>query len=233
MPESLSEKKSTLPAIIISLFVLLAIFLAAVFFILFFEQRSGSSSKDASADASSFVFSQSELGQIYSNISRSSGPSDAPIRIVEFSDFECPYCGASFPILKEVLAEYEGKIQFIYRDFIASDVHENAQLAAVASRCAAEQDAFLKYHDKLFLNQDSLDTDSLVIYAIQLGLDVREFTECLVSDKYDEAVQQDTIQAIQLGFVGTPTWAINEYKLQGVVPKDVWVQIIENILAEN
>ena len=223
----MENKDNKLPSVIISLFVLLAIFLAIILAILFFEFRSGAIGGKTLADAKAFVLTPEQVASVQADTSRSSGPIDAPITIVEFSDFECPYCGASFPILKEVLAEYSDKIRFIYRDFNATDVHENAALAGTASRCAAEQDAFLKYHDKLFLNQSALDIDSLVIYALQLGL------ECLISEKYDAAIEQDTRLALQLGFIGTPTWVVNEFQLQGVVPEDVWIQIIENILSQN
>lgn len=228
MDTNSSQKNSYLPAVIISLFIALAILMAGLFMMFIVQSKRS----QTATDKQGFIFTQDQLSRIYAQTVRVSGPADAPITIVEFSDFECPYCSASFPIVKDILARYQGKIRFMYVDFIATDAHEHASMAAQAARCAQEQGAFWPYHDKLFLNQSKLDKASLSLYALQIGIDEKQHRTCMDSGKYEAAVFDDTQFAASLGMVGTPTWAINEYRLQGVVPEEVWVNIIENILSQ-
>ena len=172
------------------------------------------------------------------------GPEDAEIVVIEFSDYQCPYCGASegthealisqfkakspdyeaaVPKLRE-LAE-QGKIKFVYRDFPLSG-HQYAQKAAEASECADEQGKFWEYHDALFENQETLDVASLKTYASDLGLDTKEFDECLDSGSMADEVQKDFDDGTRAGVDGTPAFFINDQKLSGALPFSAFEQTI-------
>lgn len=156
------------------------------------------------------------------------GSPDAKIVIVEFCDFECPFCQKMIPILRELNLKYPKEIKFIYRDFLG---HINSQKSAEAAQCANEQEAFLAYHDKLFLNQDSLDINSLKIYARQISIkDTNQFDDCLDNDKFELEVQQDHKESEKLGVTGTPTFFINGIKIKGARPGVFFEQIIKHLL---
>ena len=107
------------------------------------------------------------------------GNAKASVSIIEFSDFECPYCGEEYPIIKQLLDTYGTQIRFQYRDFPISDAHQNAQSAAEAAECAHAQGKFWEYHDILFEHQDSLAREDLGRYARDTGLDLKLFNQCL------------------------------------------------------
>lgn len=156
------------------------------------------------------------------------GALDAPIVIVEFSDFECPYCKQIYPILRELSIDYPTEVKFIYRDFLG---HEHSQKSAEAAECAYDQNKFLPYHDKLFTNQENLDVASLKKYARQVGINnLDEFDKCLDSGQYEKEVSADFADAIKLGIKGTPTFFINGTMVQGVKPKSFFVEVINHIL---
>jgi protein-disulfide isomerase len=159
------------------------------------------------------------------------GETDAPIVIVEFSDFECPFC-ARFreQTFDQIVTEYGDDVQIIYRDFPLSQIHPRAQQSAEASECADDQDAYWAYHDLLFANQQALDTESLIGYAEELGLDVEEFTECVESGKYTDEVLADYNEGLSYGVSGTPTFFINGVRLVGAQPFEAFQQIIEEEL---
>lgn len=156
------------------------------------------------------------------------GNKDAPVVIVEFSDFECPFC-ARFrqETLDQIVEQYGDNVLFVYRDFPLSQMHPHAQQAAEASECADDQGAFWEYHDVLFENPAALDTDSLVAYAEQLELDVDEFTECLDSGKYTEEVLADLDDGRTYGVTGTPTFFINGVPLVGALPFSSFQEVID------
>lgn len=159
------------------------------------------------------------------------GPKDAPITIVEFADFQCPFSRQSFPVAREILASYPGKIRFIYRDFPLSDIHPYAQKAAEAAQCANDQGKFWPMYDKLFQNQKSIDFNNFKLFALNIGLDQQEFDRCLDSGKYKEEVIGDLIDGASAGVEGTPTWFINGVKIAGAIPLDMFKKIIESELA--
>lgn len=161
----------------------------------------------------------------------SRGPEDAPITIVEFSDFECPFCRRFFEQTYEPLLEaYPGQIRFVYRNLPLTSIHPNALPAAVASLCANDQDAYWDYHDKLF-SSETFGRDTYVQYATDLGLDVEEFTACLDSGKHDEFIQEDMDYALTLGVQSTPTFFINGLAIVGAQPLPNFQQLIDLELA--
>jgi protein-disulfide isomerase len=144
------------------------------------------------------------------------GADDAPITIVEFTDYECPFCGRyireTYPAL---LAEYGDRMKYVVRNFPLSSIHPNARKAAEAAECAFDQGQFWEYHDVLFQNQEALDVPSLKTYADELGLDVESFSTCLDSGAKREVVAADHRDALAHGVNGTPTFFVNGRMLVG------------------
>ena len=160
------------------------------------------------------------------------GSASAPVTIVEFSDFQCPYCAKFyFETFGQVYEKYikSGKVRFAYRHFPLS-FHENAQKAAEASECAREQNKFWEYADKLFASQKSLGTESLKKYAADLGLDAKKFNECLDSGKAAPLVQADLSDGLEMGVSGTPAFLINEKLISGAQPFSAFENAIEQEL---
>jgi protein-disulfide isomerase len=161
------------------------------------------------------------------------GPEDAAVTIIEFSDFQCPYC-ARFDVetLPQILSNYGDRVRFVYRDFPLISMHQYALKAAEASECADDQGAYWKYHDLLFNNQSALDDASLKEYAASLQLDTAAFNQCLDSDKYLSEVQKDEQDGITAGVQGTPAFFINGVLISGAQPYSVFQAAIEAALAE-
>ena len=157
------------------------------------------------------------------------GNKDAKVTIVEFSDYECPYCGRHFsetyPQIKKDYID-TGKVKIVFRDFPLS-FHPNAQPAAEASECADEQGKFWEYHDALYQNQQILGSALYTQLAEQLGLDVQKFQQCIDSGRYRQEVQDDFAYGSQIGVSGTPTFFINGIGLVGAQPYEAFKQVIE------
>ena len=149
----------------------------------------------------------------------------ARVRVVEWGDFQCPACGFSYQQNKTVWAKYGDKIQLQFRHFPLSSIHPYALSAAAASECAAEQNKFWEYHDKLYENQADLKKKDLLRYAEQLGLNMTDFTACLDSQVKTKVVRDDLSEARKLGIDATPTFYINDEKVAD------WSQL-DTILAE-
>lgn len=159
------------------------------------------------------------------------GPADAPITIVEFSDYQCPYCRRwHAEVYEPLLAAYPGKIKFVYRNLPLTSIHPDAFPAAEAAMCAGEQDAYWTFHDKLFGNE-SLGSDTYVQYARELGLDMDTFKACLNDHKYQQSIEKDSNFAIDMGIRSTPTFFINGLAIVGAQPLDVFKQVIDKELA--
>jgi protein-disulfide isomerase len=159
------------------------------------------------------------------------GPADAPITIVEFSDFECPFCRRFHEQTYQALLDaYPGQIRFVYRNLPLTSIHPNAMSAAVASLCANDQNAYWEYHDKLF-SSDALGRSVYLRYADELGLDVDEFTACLDSGKHEDFIGQDVNFALSIGVRSTPTFFVNGLELIGAQPLPSFMQLIDSELA--
>lgn len=163
--------------------------------------------------------------------SYSLGPADAPITIVEFSDYQCPYCRRWHDeVYEPLLATYPGKIRFVYRHLPLTSIHPDAFPAAEAAMCAGEQDAYWQFHEKLFSNE-TLGSSIYDQYAQELGLNMQSFQGCVNERKYQETVQADVDFAIDLGIRSTPTFFINGLAVVGAQPLDVFKQVIDRELA--
>ena len=156
------------------------------------------------------------------------GDFNAPITLVEFSDFECPFCQRHLPTLQKILTDYPQKVRLVYKQFPLS-LHPNSQKAAEASECAAEQGKFWEYHDQLFQNQTVFSADNFKKWAGELNLNQTQFNNCLDSNKYYQKVQDDLQEGVSKGVRGTPTTFINGQSLVGAQPYETFKEIIDKL----
>ena len=150
------------------------------------------------------------------------GFKDAPITIVEFADFQCPYCAAAELIVKRLLLEYPGKIKLIYRHFPLTAIHNYAMQAAEASECAGQQGKFWEMHDLIFQSQQKFARDDFsneqffLAAADEIQLNDHEFNNCLSNQIFDDYITKDISDGLRCGISGTPTFFVNEQKMTGV-----------------
>ena len=145
------------------------------------------------------------------------GPIDAPVTVVLFSDFECPYCRQAEPVLAELQETFRGQLRLVWKDF-PLPIHQNARAAAKAARCADEQGAFWKYRDELFKNQNDLGEQRLRGIANALALDDRAFSQCLASNRFEAVIDGKIEEGRLLGVTSTPTIFVNGAAVTGAVP---------------
>lgn len=160
----------------------------------------------------------------------SKGAADAKVTIVEFSEFQCPFCSRVGPTIKQIEEAYGDKVRIVFRDFTLP-MHARAIPAAEAANCANEQGKFWEYHDKLFANQQALSDEDFKKHATELGLDVAAFEACYSSGKYREDVQKDAAEGAKLGVTGTPAFFINGRFLSGAQPFEAFKAIIDDEIS--
>lgn len=158
------------------------------------------------------------------------GPTDAPVTIIAFEDFECPYSAQVWRTEKQIVEEFEGKVRFVYRDFPISSLHANAVEAAEAAQCANDQGKFWEMHDLLFIYQKSISSDTILEAARSLDLDIKEFTTCMDSDTYKQEVMDDYFDGMNAGVSGTPTYFFNGIRVEGNLPIEVFRTAINYFL---
>jgi protein-disulfide isomerase len=159
------------------------------------------------------------------------GSSDAPVTLVAFSDFECPFCSRAANTVKQLEEEYKGKLRVAFRHQPLAR-HANAKPAAAASLAAHEQGKFWEYHDKLFANQTALDRASLERYAQELGLDMGKFKAAMDSNKFDMQIAADSSYGAEIGASGTPTFFINGRQIVGAKPIELFRRMIDEELKK-
>ena len=163
------------------------------------------------------------------------GNENAPVIMVEYSDYECPFCGKFYAeTLPQIESEYitSGKVKLVYKDFPLS-FHPNAQKAAEAARCAGEQkgnDGYWAMHDKIFENQQALSIGSFRQWANEIGLNIQQFDSCLQSGKMAALVKKDMDEGQRDGVQGTPAFFINGRLISGAQPFSAFQQAIESEL---
>jgi len=160
----------------------------------------------------------------------SKGPENAPIQLIEFSDFQCPFCQRANPVVEQVLKTYGDRIRFVYRHFPLPN-HPNARPAAEASACAGEQGRFWQYHDTLFANPARLTDADLKTHAATAGLDAAKFAACFDGRTFKDQVDQDLQEGDEVGVTGTPAFFINGRSLEGAQPFEAFKRIIDEELA--
>lgn len=176
------------------------------------------------------VLLQPPRTQVSYDAARVRGNPKAPVMIVEFADFQCPYCQAVEPTLDAVYAKYKDEVAIAFRDLPLTQIHPFAQGAAEAARCAGEQGKFWEYHDLLFKDR-RLDTNGLLDEARALKLDDKQFQSCLTSGKYKPQVQADAQDGMRAGVSGTPGFFINGAYFDGNQPEATFDKAIQDALA--
>jgi protein-disulfide isomerase len=161
------------------------------------------------------------------------GPKDAPVTIVEFSDFQCPFCRTVVATVKEVMRQYPTTVRWAFRDFPIASLHPKAPKVAEAARCAGELGKFWEYHDLLFDHQAQATTEDFKRFADQLKLDPKSFASCLDSGKQQAAVKSDLEEGARLGITGTPTFFINGRMLVGAQPLETFRKVIDSELRRH
>jgi protein-disulfide isomerase len=156
------------------------------------------------------------------------GPEDAPITIIEFADFQCPFCQRhALETHAQLIEAYGDQIRFVYKDFPLTSIHPEAYSSALAAACAEEQGQFWEYHDLLYSGTMELGPDTYSAYAEQLGLDMAEFNACYDEERYAEQVQADYGFGAELGVSSTPTFFVNGIAVVGAQPFSLFAEIID------
>ncbi len=159
------------------------------------------------------------------------GPADAPITLIEFSDYQCPFCRRAEPAVEQVLKEYAGRVRFVYRHFPLEEIHPLARGASEAALCADEQGHFWEYHAQLFGESQGLAAEQLEHYASEAKLDVAAFKACLAARRGDARIDQDLADGKAAGVTGTPAFFVNGIPISGAQPVEEFRKVIEAELA--
>lgn len=159
------------------------------------------------------------------------GNATAPVTLVEFSDFQCPFCLRVAPTMKQIRATYGDKVRIVWKDFPLTQIHPQAFKAGEAGQCAAEQGKFWEFHDRVFENQQAMLLDDLKRYAASVGVNAEQFNACLDTSKQAEVVRDGVAQGTRLGINSTPTVFINGRRVSGAQPYEVFAGIIDEELS--
>ena len=152
---------------------------------------------------------------LVSNLDHVDGPADAPLVLVEYGDYECPHCGAAHPLVKRLQQALAPDLRFVFRNFPLPEIHPHAMHAAAAAEAAALQGKFWQMHDTLLERQDRLDDRSLALYAQELGLDGRTFSDNMQSPDIEKRMAADVLGGERRGVNGTPTFFIQGIRYDG------------------
>jgi protein-disulfide isomerase len=159
------------------------------------------------------------------------GPATAPVTIIEFSDYHCPFCKRVEPTLKQLLEKYPGKVRLAYRDFPLDSLHPQARKASEAARCAGDQKRYWEFHDALYAGDANASAPTLRTMAEQVGLDVAAFERCVVAGTHQEAVQKDVEEGRRAGVTGTPAFFVNGRFLSGAQPLEAFSALVDEELS--
>ncbi|HEX9444362.1 MAG TPA: thioredoxin domain-containing protein [Candidatus Binatia bacterium] len=157
------------------------------------------------------------------------GPANAPVTLVEYGDYECPYCGQAYYFVQELEETLGDALRFVFRNFPLTSIHPHAENAAEAAEAAGAQGRFWEMHDCLFEHQQALDDIYLVEYAEMIGLDVPRFSRELAEHVHAPRVRQDFLNGVRSGVNGTPTFFINGVRYDGSYDLDSWLSAIEEM----
>jgi len=159
------------------------------------------------------------------------GPATAPVTLMEYGDFECPYCGMAYPVVKALRQRLGPRLRFAFRHFPLIEVHPHAEPAAEAAEAAGAQGKFWEMHDMLFENQQALEPEDLARYAAALDLDLERFLSELAMHVHAPRVREDLISGIRSGVNGTPTFFINGVHHEGPFDFDTMLRAIESAMV--
>ena len=156
------------------------------------------------------------------------GPPDAPVTLVEYGDYECPYCGRAYPVVKELQKRMGNQLRFVFRNFPLNTLHEHAGVAAQAAEAAAAQGKFWEMHDMLYEHQDELAEADLRQYALKIGLEIYRFNADVDGELFAKRVRDDFRGGIRSGVNGTPTFFINGARYNGEHTFEALLEALEN-----
>ena len=159
------------------------------------------------------------------------GPATAPVTLVEYGDYECPYCGAAYPIVKRLQEHLGDRLRFVFRNFPLTTMHPHAERAAEAAEAAGAQGKFWEMHDYIYEHQRALMDRKLVEYAATVGLDVDRFERDMVDQVHTERVRADFMSGVRSGVNGTPTFFINGYRHNGPFDFETLLMAIEAAMS--
>ena len=159
------------------------------------------------------------------------GPADAPVTLLEYGDFECPFCGRAFWELKRLEHAAGDEVRFVFRHFPLSQMHPHATLAAEAAEAAGAQGKFWEMHDKLFTNQHALQLPALLTYAEEIGVDASRFARDLEEHRYLPKIRRDFMEGVRSGVNGTPTLFINNARWNGPITGNALLAGLHGSLA--
>lgn len=185
--------------------------------------------KDAAGGSISLPFPDLPRVEVSADDDPFLGAEDAPVTIVQFAEYQCPYCGTAGEVVDEVLKNYEGKVKMVYRDFPLS-FHSRAVPAAVAANCAGEQDKYWEMHRLLMSNQRALEENDLVSHATALSLDLEKWNTCRADPAQEAEVNADMQAGAEVGVSGTPAFFINGIMLSGALPYERFQELIDREL---
>lgn len=227
--------------------ILVVALVGAAFFVGKYSERSNTPTKEVGEEGvtqgeqerqeEQIILGEEEMKLIAQGGAAAKGNKDAPITIVEFSEYECPFCKSYVDdTYKKIMDEYGDKIYYVFRDY-PLPFHSHAQNLAEAARCAGDQDKYWSMHDLLFAKRDEWVekkdiTNSLAVYAKELGLNTQKFNSCLSSNKYTQAVKDDLALGEKVGVGGTPSFFINGFMLVGAQPFENFKTVINEQLNQ-
>ena len=163
----------------------------------------------------------------------SKGPDDARVTIVEFSDFQCPFCQRALPVLEEITKRHPEDVRVVYRHLPLDSIHPRARASAEAAACAREAGKFWEYHDLLFANNGALANEDLRGYAEELGMDLESFDECVATRRHAAEIQADVLEAQSIGVTGTPAFVVNGIVLFGLQSVEALDAVVREELARS
>lgn len=158
------------------------------------------------------------------------GKTDAPIELVEYGDYQCPYCGHAYYEIKEVQKKMGVQLKFVFRNFPLSNMHEHAMNAALAAETAGGMGQFWEMHDLLFENQNALGDSHLLNYARELGLNIKKFESDFSNPKYGEKIEEDIESGLRSGVNGTPSFFVNGKKYEGGYSAEDIIEYLQSVL---
>jgi predicted DsbA family dithiol-disulfide isomerase len=164
---------------------------------------------------------------------QSRGPADARVTVVEFSDFQCPFCQRAKPVLDEIATRHPNDVRIVYRNLPLDALHPRARASAEAAACAAEGNKFWEYHDKLFANNRALGDEDLRKYAKEVGLDAKAFDECVKARRHKDEIDADVEEARKIGITGTPAFVVNGIMMFGLQTADSLDTVIREELGKS
>ncbi len=189
------------------------------------------SSSSSQTEANSVV-TAADLLRLQNKKAPTLGTKGAPLTIVEFLDYDCPFCRDVAIPVRQLMEAYQDQVFFVVRDFPIEALHPRAFFSALAARCAQEQGKYWPYHDKLFADQEQREDEDYQRFALEVGLDEKKFDTCYKSQKHKSLIQEDVGDGVRVGVQGTPTFFFNGTRIQGALTRELMEKLVQRFLAQ-